>query len=432
MEALSKTPSMLHLESNNMELNNLTNEIFSILENKFLFGFDDPKFCATQQHEFFTLPPLGKYVNNNGKVRILSIDSSGSTDGVLAAKSLAHLEATLRLKSHNPNAHIVDFFDIVAGSGVGGVLAAMLFTKGTNGNPLFTAEMALKFITENSRKMSTSSTGGFFRRPNKAAKMFKKMFKELTLKDTIKGALIPCYDNSKGVPFVFSRADALEMDGCDFKMSDVCGATIGDRAVEIKSVDGRTKIMAVGGGVVMSNPTAAAITHVVNNKHEFPLCKGVEDLLVVSLGNGEANAATGNFQCSTKSLVKIAGIGAADMVDQAISMAFGKSSNCDKYVRIQGNNELINETNKAIADEKKDLLKISEGMLKQRNVESILFQGKKISQSSNMDKLVTFASELINEQERRKNSILPPVVLKQAPSPRTSSATTLSSLSSSC
>uniref|UniRef100_A0A0V0GRK5 Putative ovule protein n=1 Tax=Solanum chacoense TaxID=4108 RepID=A0A0V0GRK5_SOLCH len=61
------------------------------------------------------------------------------------------------------------------------------------------------------------------------------------------------------------------MDGCDFKLADVCGATIADRTVEVKSVDGRRKITAVGGGVTMNNPTAAAITHVLNNNKNFPL-----------------------------------------------------------------------------------------------------------------------------------------------------------------
>ena len=93
-------------------------------------------------------------------------------------------------------------------------------------------------------------------------------------------------------PFLFSCADALEIDGRDFKMAEVCGATTASRAVGLRSTDGRKKMGAIGGGVAMSNPTAAAITHVLNNKQEF--CKGVEDLIVVSLGNGEMDCAVGN------------------------------------------------------------------------------------------------------------------------------------------
>lgn len=422
------TPSMLQLESNNKDVDKLTYEIFSILENKFLFGYEDTKLVANKQENMMSSPSPNNYVSN-GNVRILSIDAGGATDGVLAAKSLAHLEATLRLKSGNRNAHISDFFDAVAGSGAGGILAALLFTRGKDGNPMFTAEKALNFVLENGRKIFRPSSGGFFRRAHRPEKVLKKVFGELTLKDTVKAVLIPCYDLATGAPFLFSRADALEMDGYDFKMSDVCGATVADRPMELRSVDGRSKIVAVGGGVAMNNPTVAAITHVVNNKHEFPLCKGVEDLLVASLGNGRSDSAVENFQSSPLAFVKIVGDGAADMVDQAVSMAFSQSRP-EKYVRIEGNG-LVESKKRNTEKNKRDVLTIAEAMLKQKNVESLLFQGKRLAQSTNLDTLDNFANELIMEQERRKTGILPPVVLKQAsPSPRTSSSTTLSTTSS--
>ncbi|XP_015088874.1 patatin-like protein 3 [Solanum pennellii] len=427
------TISML---DSNMEVDKLTNEIFSILENKFLFGYDDPKKSVTGKEENLSAQFAGNKNVGAGKVRILSIDAGGSTDGVLAAKSLTHLESTLRRKSGKSDAHIADFFDVVAGSGTGGVLAGLLFTRGADGVPMFTTDEALKFIVENGEKISRSSKTGFFRQVSRPAKVFKKVFGDLTLKDTVKAVLVPCYDLKTGAPFVFSRADAWEMDGCDFAMSDVCGATMADRAVDLKSIDGRSKITAVGGGIAMTNPTAAAITHVLNNKQEFPFANGVEDLLVVSLGNGDSDSGTGNVMSSPAAFVKIAGDGTADMVDQAVSMAFGQTRN-NNYVRIQGNGivgkkyQLIKDENMKKCEKMKKMVVIAEEMLGQKNVECVLFQGKKLVENSNLDKLKTIASELIKEQERRKTSILPPVVLKHSsPSPRTSSATTLSSDSS--
>lgn len=117
-------------------------------------------------------------------------------------------------------------------------------------------------------------------------------------------------------------------------------------------------------------------------------------------------------------------------------MAFGQTRN-NNYVRIQGNGivgkkyQLIKDENMNKCEKMKKMVVIAEEMLGQKNVECVLFQGKKLVENSNLDKLKTIASELIKEQERRKTSILPPVVLKHAsPSPRTSSATTLSSDSS--
>ncbi|KVH92186.1 Acyl transferase/acyl hydrolase/lysophospholipase [Cynara cardunculus var. scolymus] len=377
----------------NSEMNKLTSEIFSILENNFLFGYDNP---------------LEQKKSATGKVRILSIDGGGATDGVLAAKAILHLESSLRRKSGSTNAHIADFFDVAAGSGIGGVLAALLFTRGKDGGPLFTADEAVKFVTENGRKLCRSSKQGVLRRILRSTgNVFDQTFGDLTLKDTLKAVLIPCYDLTTGAPFVFSRADAMEMDGCDFKLSDVCAATTAVRGpTKTFSVDRRTKIAAVGGEVAMNNPTAAAITHVLYNKQEFPFCNGVDDLLVVSLGNGEPLS-----------------------VDQAVSMAFGQSRTT-RYVRIQANKGLLgveksrNDVNMSV---------LAEEMLKQQNVESVLFQGKKCN-STNLEKLEHFAGEIVKEKERRKTDMLPVVLLSQtttSSSARTSSATTLSTISSS-
>lgn len=314
MAALSTSQMNLNSIDTNFEVDKLTYEIFSILENKFLFGYTD-----TENPKNSLSKDLKQAKHAAGRVRILCIDGAGYTDGILAAKSLAHLESCLKRKSGNPNAHIAGFFDAVAGSGVGGVLAALLFTRGKDGLPMFTADEALKFLINNRSKISRRS--GILRRvlhsETKSEKLFRKTFGESTLKDTLKPVLIPCYDLVTRAPFVFSRADALETDGYDYKMRDVCAATSADPAVpiEMKSIDGKTKIMAVDGGIAMNNPTATAVTHVLNNKHEFPFCNGVSDLLVLSLGNGELDF---NAVKSPSGFVRIAGEGASDMVSKQI------------------------------------------------------------------------------------------------------------------
>ncbi|KAL1833906.1 hypothetical protein ACET3Z_003557 [Daucus carota] len=420
----------LSMLESNYEADKLTYEIFSILENKFLFENKNPQFCSPKQ----TALPLeklksGKHIT--GKVRILSIDGGGATNGLLAAKSLVHLESNLQRKSNNPNAKIAHYFDVVAGSGAGGVLAALLFTAGKDGRPMYSAQDALNFMVENHGKISRSSPEGFFRRVFRSSENFLgKTFGDLSLKDTMKAFLVPCYDLNSCGPFVFSRADALEMDGYDFSIKDMCAATSAVRSVGVKSVDRKTKIAAIGGEVAMNNPTAAAITHVLNNKQEFPFCNGVDDLLVVSLGNGDSfsGGVAGNATPLRSAVVKIAGDGVADMVDQAVSMAFTDCGTSD-YIRIQANGT-VGASHGSLKGDKKGLLSRVEEMLRMKSIESVLFKGKKLANGSNLDKLELFSTKLIKEEERRKTSILPAVVLKQAGSPRTSSATTLSTTSS--
>ena len=96
----------------------------------------------------------------------------------------------------------------------------------------------------------------------------------------------------------------------------------------MSSVDGKTACLAVDGGLVMNNPAAAAVTHVLHNKRDFPAVSGVEDILVLSLGNGHLNASrsrrsgrrSGDFSAS--SVVDIALDGVSETVDQLMGNAF--------------------------------------------------------------------------------------------------------------
>lgn len=62
----------------------------------------------------------------------------------------------------------------------------------------------------------------------------------------------------------------------------------------------------------------------------------------------------------------------------------------------------------------KMLLGVAEEMLKQKNVESVLFGGKRIAEQTNYEKLDWFAGELVLEHQRRSCRIAPTVAFKQA------------------
>lgn len=114
-------------------------------------------------------------------------------------------------------------------------------------------------------------------------------------------------------------------------------------------------------------------------------------------------------------------------VDQTVSMAFREAKSSDDYVRIQANGSVSGSK----GEKNKNIGESVDQMLRQKNVESALFKGKRLVEITNLEKLESFSGELIKEHERRKTSILPTVVLKQASggSPRTSSATSSSTLS---
>ncbi|GJN10298.1 hypothetical protein PR202_ga28381 [Eleusine coracana subsp. coracana] len=395
----------------------LTYEIFSILETKFLFGsavITNPAFSSSVSVTPAPPPPTTTTTtqgsNNNNKVCVLSIDGGARpADALLAAAALVRLEASLRRRAGNTNnkdaadAHyyLPDFFDVAAGSGAGGVLAAMLFARGPGGRPAYSAHDALAFLLRRVRRGGRWPTSRriLLRRVGRApAAAFEKVFGELTLRDTVRPVLVLCYDLATRAPLLFSRAAAMGSLAHDFLLRDVCAATCacGEEEVAVASVDGTTRVAAAGGGA-LGNPAAAAITHVLNNRREFPGVAGVGDLLVLSVGTGGGDVVVaGDGRSKSKSKpAEIAAEGVSDMVDQAVAMAFGQSRTSN-YVRIQGTGTRRaggggrgprtacgGETEQQAAWK-------AEAMLLQKGVESVLFQGRRIAGETNAEKLERF------------------------------------------
>ncbi|XP_040381162.1 patatin-like protein 3 [Oryza brachyantha] len=364
----------------------LSQEIFSILESNFLFGAP---------------PAEGPGYYSVGRVRVLSID--GGDGGALAAAALVRLERRLKELSGNPDARVADFFDLAAGSGAGGFLAAALFAC------RMPAEAARDVVAKNRKVFSgRHGRGGLFWRPES---VFKKVFGDLTVRDAAKPLLIPCYDMATAAPFVFSRADAVEAEAFDFPLWQVCAAACGVGPTEVSSLDGRTRLRAAaatGGGGAVANPTAVAVTHVLHNKREFPFAVGAGDLVVLSLGGNNAASSSSSPRTSSSSLLRIAGACQADMVDQAVSMAFGESR-ATNYIRIQGNGIAAGATT-------------AEAAMTERSVESVLFRGKKLMAQTNGERLDGVAEQLLREHHRRMESKTPVVLIKPSATPRTSSS----------
>ncbi|KAH9288470.1 hypothetical protein KI387_032587 [Taxus chinensis] len=423
---------------------NLTSEIFSMLESKFLSGgYQTPKRIGN---------------GTGGKICVLSIDGGGMR-GIVAGKMLAYLEDALQRKSGNCDARVADYVDVAVGAGVGGAIASMLFANDGAGRPLCRAHQISSLLAHHGTRLfrrswsrfcgnrfSTSSVEqiwplvrempvamNFVKMAFNLCKLqvFKALFGSKTLKDTLKPLLIPCYDLSSSAPFLFSRADALETDTFDFNLWEICRATSATpgffRPVKMQSIDGQTSCTAVDGGLVMNNPTVAAVTHVLNNKQEFPFVRGVEDLLVLSIGTGQFDRkyeyqtvkGWGAFQWA-KPVMKIVKDGVSDMVDHALSMAFGQKP--QNYVRIQANGfpeENLGDIDDPSPANVEMLMNFADNMLKQKSMEYIPFGGKKKLPQTNAERLDWFAEQLVLEHQSRASRTIPTVLLKQQ-SPRLS------------
>ncbi|KAK9726974.1 hypothetical protein RND81_05G249500 [Saponaria officinalis] len=373
-----------------MELSKITMEIFSKLEQQWL---------SAQT----TLS------NDTKKTKILTIDGGG-TSVLIAGAFLIHLEESIQSKIGDSSARIVDFFDIVAGTGVGALLAVLLNAADSAGRPLFSARDAVNFFANNRDKIFKPRRSGVLRRRSESrcsatslAKLLRETLMDKTLKDTCKPLLVPCYDTVTSSPFVFSRASASASawKSLDFELWKVCCAAISSPSMfdpfEITSVDGKTTCVAVDGGLVMNNPAAAAVTHVMHNKVDFPTVGGVEDLLMLSLGNGTLSCRggsekwSGNSKMTAKCVVDVAVDGVSETVDQMLGNAF--ACNRNDYVRIQANGF---DGSGSMTVEK---------ALKERGIESLTFGGKRLLAETNGDRIESFVQRLVTASAK---SSLPP------------------------
>ncbi|KAF2325191.1 hypothetical protein GH714_025039 [Hevea brasiliensis] len=280
----------------------------------------------------------------------------------------------------------------------------MLAADDGSGRPLFTARDAVAFLSEEKSELFKVKLRSFLRRRRRFSgrsidKALKEAFRRddgkiLTLKDTCKPLLIPCFDLNSSAPFVFSRADASESPSFNFDLWKVCRATLATPSLfkpfNLTSVDGKTSCCAIDGGLVMNNPTAAAVTHVLHNKRDFPSVNGVEDLLVLSLGNGPLNGSLSrrnhrhNVECSTSSVVDIVLDGVSETIDQMLGNAF--CWNRSDYVRIQAN---------GLTSDGLMGPSVEEEVLKERGVESLPFGGKRLLTETNGQIIESFAQCLV-------------------------------------
>ncbi|KAK5783915.1 hypothetical protein PVK06_038432 [Gossypium arboreum] len=140
----------------------------------------------------------------------------------------------------------------------------------------------------------------------------------------------------------------------------------------------------------MNNPTAAAITHVLHNKRDFPLVNGVEDLLVLSLGNGPSlcgkSKVSNNGECSTSSVVDIVLEGVSETVDQMLGNAFcWNRANYVRFSNVQANGL---ESERMVGPR-------MEEVLEERGVESLPFGGKRLLTGTNGQRIECFVERLV-------------------------------------
>ncbi|MBA0871571.1 hypothetical protein Goshw_027615 [Gossypium schwendimanii] len=388
---------------------------------------------------------------------VLSIDGGGIR-GIIPSTLLAFLETKLQ-ELDGPNARIADYFDLIAGTSTGGLIATMLTTPNQQNRPSFAAKDISNFYLEHSPKIFPqhsrfnflasmgNSIKATFSGPKYDGKYLRSLTNQLlqdtTLKQTLTNVLIPAFDIKLLQPVIFSTNNAKSDVAKNARLADVCISTsaaptyLPAHYFETKDADGKTRTFdLIDGGVAANNPvrtissfrlTLLAITEITKDlwkeKSEIVGNEAIDcrRMLVLSLGAGAAkheekyNAAAASkwgridwlYNGGKTPIIDVFFDASSDIVDFHTATLFHSFQSECNYLRIQDDTLTGDASSVDIATEKnlKNLVQIGAKLLKKPvsrvNWVTGKYEAVEGESSTNEEALVDFAKKLSQERKLR-------------------------------
>jgi uncharacterized protein len=238
------------------------------------------------------------------KIRILSLDGGGIR-GIISCVILKFIEEQLQIHD-DPEAKIGDYFDLIAGTSTGGILAAVILFPNDFGKAKFSVQEALDLYAEKGDSIFDISIWrkiinpfGLFNEKiseTNLEKQLEDVFGNLEIKDFIKPSLITSYDIEARHAKFFTSHDAKTSQLENFYVKDVCRATAAAptyfEPAKIKSLYNQEFIL-IDGGVYANNPALCAYAEarkipfedITKDKHKknYPT---INDMIIISVGTG--------------------------------------------------------------------------------------------------------------------------------------------------
>lgn len=380
---------------------------------------------------FNTKLPAPAYGNT---ITILSIDGGG-IKGILPTVILQNLESALQTVSNDKKAALADYFDVIAGTSTGGIIATMLAAPNINdtSRPAFTTPEILEFYLKYGPSIfnQTSASGWTPDTPwpkydgEFLHDKVREILQGKRLHDTLTNLVVPTFDIWKLHPVIFSSFKK-DVPGRDAKLSDIC---IGTSAAPtqlppyyfINGILPPYLFSLVDGFVTAASPALIAVSEVIQHLNEknsdFIPAKANEKtkIVLLSIGTGRNGVTSGaptvlakNFTANNWTAV-IAGslaMSAGNMNEYHLKSVFPDLPSSDNYhLRIEEYNLNKTMTSDNVTKESMDnLIKAGEDLLKQ-TVKSIDINSfdpyEKPSEGTNAEALKRLAETLYNERQLR-------------------------------
>ena len=247
--------------------------------------------------------------------RILSIDGGGIR-GILPGQIIASLEKKLQIATDNPDARIGDFFDLIAGTSTGGILACAYACPDPKNptRPKFTAQEAVDLyldfgdgIFSKPLMHKAATVVGLFG-PKYPAFVLEELLKDklgdAKLSEALNNLIIPAFSMDDGDTKFFTSSDAKGKK--DYYLWEVARSTSAAPTYFPASHVGNLRDMLKGyidGGVFANNPTMCALVEAykvdveLHRKYHVDTARGIggltpgnsvlENVFVLSIGTSD-------------------------------------------------------------------------------------------------------------------------------------------------
>ena len=287
------------------------------------------------------------------KVRILSIDGGGIR-GIIPAVILDYIEKGLQRQAGNdPNVTLADYFDFVAGTSTGGILACYCLMPPEAGQKLHsrhTAEEAVRMYEKHGAAIFDSKVmrKGITKPKYKAdglEKVLKECLGDVTLAQSRKNCLVTAYDITARKAVLFTSPEAREHRQRDYFLRDVARAT---SAAPTYFEPAKATSMAnaasylIDGAMYAGNPAMCAVVEAYKTKFDRCPNPKINDLYIVSVGTGNEHEKVNHNRAKDwgaigwiRPLIDVLLSASSEVVDYQLRQMFDIAGCSDCYVRLE-------------------------------------------------------------------------------------------------
>jgi uncharacterized protein len=224
---------------------------------------------------------------------VLSIDGGGMK-GIVSALVLIELEDMIKKYSRTDKIYLVDYFDLIAGTSTGSILAALLLCPNDCNRPKYTASDALNlYLTRGKAMFQTTplhkirTLGGLIgpKYKNKALSAeLNAYFGTVKTADLLKPCLLTSFNMTTRDSLFFNSLSSLKSEDRNYNLAD---AVLASTAAPTFFPPSCTKSYnscedcLVDGGVFANNPALCALIESL----KLDRTKDITDTQILSVGN---------------------------------------------------------------------------------------------------------------------------------------------------